>query len=471
MFKRVWILAFAAVLAGMVVSGCSDSDTTPPPQSTSRFRVVHGSPDAGPIDVYIGNSATPWLENLEYGQASTYLTHNTGTVTLTIFAAGTDPRLLPPYLTESFDLVAGASLTNLMAGLIKSGADEDKVRLLTYSDNFQNSFSSRVRVIHALVDAPNLRVSIGGTDQVLAESLSRWAETGREGEFYLSDVIQDIVVQGADKQITSFRAPALEVKKDYYFFLIGSIWDLSFPGQGFELLIVGPGGALTLEQNTPRYVRLVHTSPDGGQVDFWVAHGLGRWFGNHHVTSGLDYGDASTYHPVDDRQVLIELYEAGADPDLVQPKFSQSVYIHDEAPSTTVFAAGLAASQDPEEMFRMFELADTFGVHRVGDLDARVVHACSNLDTLKVDFDDDSGIKATAGRFDGNIEGRFSLPGDMKLNMTVLDGASLVDVFTTPAMSPSSDFYLILTGIKDGSTGFSLLSVNEDGSQGFTSPN
>ena len=211
MFKRTLVLAVAVVLAGVIIAGCSNSDTESPPSASSKIRVVHASPDAGAVDVYIGTSATPWLEGLEYGQASTYLSRGTGTVTLVIIEAGADPLLLlPPYVSETVDMAAGASLTSLMTGLVQSGADEDKVRLITYSDNFQNTPTARARVVHAGSDAPNLTVSIGATGQVLADDLARWAESGRAGNVYEAGMIQDIVVQAAGNQITSFRAPALE---------------------------------------------------------------------------------------------------------------------------------------------------------------------------------------------------------------------------------------------------------------------
>ena len=471
MFKRVLILAVAALLAGLVVAGCSSDDTEAPPEATVKIRVVNASPDGGAIDVYIDNSATPWLENLEYGQASTYLSRGTGTVDLVIFEAGADPQLLPPYVTESIELAAGASLTSLVAGLVQSGDAEDKVRLITYSDNFQNSPTARARVVHAGADAPNLRVTIGETGQVLADNLERWAETGRAGVVYDAGVIQDVVVQAPDNQITSFRAPALEAKKDYYFFLIGKIFGPILTTEPFELLIVGPGGALPLETIESRKIRVVHASPDVGTVDYYVAFGLGDRFHRTLMKDKVAYGDATVYGKMWIRQIFIEMYSVGADPDMTAPLFSQSVYIHDEAPSTTIFSAGLAASTDTEETLRLFSLADDFGVTISGTLPAIIVHACANLDTLKVDFGDDGSIEATAGRFAGNTEGSIGLLADTKLTMVVNDSAGVVDVFATPAMAADKQFYLILTGIKDGAPEFSLLSLNQDESLGFTAPN
>ena len=470
MFKRVLILAFAALLAGLVVAGCSSDDSEAPPEATVKIRVVNASPDGGAIDVYIGTTADLWLENLEYGKASTYLSRGTGTVDLIIYEAGADPLLLPAYVIESVELAAGASLTSLVAGLVQSGDDADKVRLITYSDNFQNSPTARARVVHAGSDAPNLMVSIGQTGQVLGNNLERWAESGRAGNVYDAGVTQDIVVQATGNQITSFRAPELEAKKDYYFILIGLISGDPLTNEPFDLLIVGPGGTVPLETTESRKIRLVHASPDVGVVDYYVAWGLGDSFRRTLVKDKVAYGDATVYGEMWIRQVIIEMYSVGADPDLVAPLFSQSVHIYDIAPSTTAFAAGLANTTDTEETLRIFSLADDFGVTITGTLPAIVVHACPNLESLAVDFGDDGTVEAMADRFAGNTEGSIGLPADTKRPMVVTNKSGLVDVFTTPAMAENKQFYLILTGIKGSAPVFSLLSVNQDGSQGFTVP-
>jgi len=474
MFKRTLVLAVAVALVGLVVAGCSSSDSTPPPAATTKIRVVHASPDAGAVDVYIDTSATPWLENLEYGQASTYLSRGTGTVTLVFHEAGADPGATPVFTSDPIDMTAGSSLTVLASGLVQSSADEDKFRLIIYHDNFQNSLTARAQVVHAGSDAPTVTVTIGATGQVLALGLARWAETSRTGNVYEPGMIQDIVVQAADSQITSFRAPELEAKKDYYFFLIGLISGPGSATKALDLLIVGPGGALALETIEPRGFRLVHSSPDVEAVDSFMAFGFGDRFQRILMKDNMIYGDAGPYSQLGIRQVFVEMYSVGTDPDMAQPLFSQTVYIHDEAVSTTAFAAGLAASHESDGTLRIFSLADSFGVTPGAFLPAQIVHACANLDSLKVDFGDDGTIETKVGRFAGNNEGWISLPADREVTMVVREGATgttVVDIFTIPDMATDKKFYLILTGLKDESPEFSLLSVTNEQSLGFTSPN
>jgi hypothetical protein len=472
MCKRITVLGLAVVLAGLVMAGCSSNDSTPPPSSTAKIRVVHTSPDAGPIDVYIGTSVTPWLEDIPYAMASTYLSRSSGTITLVIRQAGADPATDPGIESDPISMASGASLTVVAAGLVNSQDDQDKFRLITYNDTFQNSPSARARVVHTGSDAPTLTVSVGATGQILAANLARWADSGQGGNVYEAGEAQDIVVQAEDNQIKTFRAPELEPQKVYYFFLVGQISSTSPTTKVFDLLIVGPGGVVPLERTESREVRVIHVAPDLGPVDCYIAWGMGIHFYRTMMQDNMAYGGVAVYGPLFIRQVNIEMYSVGADPDQTEPLVSESVYIHDEAPSTTAFAAGLAGSVEPDDEFRMFSVADSFATPPAGMTQARVVHTAVNLAELGVKFGDDPRFEAVMDRFEANPEGSFSLTADTGLAMEVYEGTSsiLVDEFTTPQMPSDKQNYLVLTGIKDGSPGFSLLWVTQDGAQGFTAP-
>ena len=70
------------------------------------------------MDIYIGTSVTPWLEDVDYGMATVYLSRGTGTVVLTVRQADADPSTDPGIQSDPIDLAAGASLTILVTGQV-----------------------------------------------------------------------------------------------------------------------------------------------------------------------------------------------------------------------------------------------------------------------------------------------------------------------------------------------------------------
>src|ERR671911_1517149 len=64
-------------------------DLTPPAQGNSKLRVVHASPDAGPVDVLPAGGA-PLVSGLQFPNASPYAQVPAGTYTLNVNAAGTN---------------------------------------------------------------------------------------------------------------------------------------------------------------------------------------------------------------------------------------------------------------------------------------------------------------------------------------------------------------------------------------------
>ena len=64
-------------------------DLTPPDQGNSKLRVIHASPDAGPVDVVPAGGA-PLVSGLQFPNASPYAQVPAGTYTLNVNAAGTN---------------------------------------------------------------------------------------------------------------------------------------------------------------------------------------------------------------------------------------------------------------------------------------------------------------------------------------------------------------------------------------------
>jgi len=81
--------AVGLVSDGSLRAQVYQDDLTPPAQGNSKLRVVHASPDAGPVDVVPAGGA-PLVSGLQFPNASPYAQVPAGTYTLNVNAAGTN---------------------------------------------------------------------------------------------------------------------------------------------------------------------------------------------------------------------------------------------------------------------------------------------------------------------------------------------------------------------------------------------
>jgi hypothetical protein len=81
--------AVGLVSDGSLRAQVYQDDLTPPAQGNSKLRVVHASPDAGPVDVVPAGGA-PLVGWLQFPNASPYAQVPAGTYTLNVNAAGTN---------------------------------------------------------------------------------------------------------------------------------------------------------------------------------------------------------------------------------------------------------------------------------------------------------------------------------------------------------------------------------------------
>lgn len=101
----------------------TDDNTLPSPATSAKVRVVHLSPTAGPVDVFVTATgadlaaATPTLSGVAYQTASAYLTLAAGTYQVRVVPAGTAPanRAAAVAITAALPLTAGTIRTVVAA--------------------------------------------------------------------------------------------------------------------------------------------------------------------------------------------------------------------------------------------------------------------------------------------------------------------------------------------------------------------
>ena len=139
------LFAFAAVLPAAAA-------TT---QNDAMVRVVHASPDAGTVDVYVDGSKL--LSNFAFGTITDYVSVAAGSHNIQVAPAG--KGVSAAVITQSVSVVAGMAYTVAAIGTTASG-----FALTAFVDNNQISDGtmSKVRVYHLSPDAGPVDVAAGG---------------------------------------------------------------------------------------------------------------------------------------------------------------------------------------------------------------------------------------------------------------------------------------------------------------------
>jgi hypothetical protein len=468
-------LAAALGLTALVAACDDDPLVQPPDNGTAEIRVIHGSPDAPMVDIYVEGSATPVFEDLAYGDASAYATVDAGTYNVQIRAAGADPASAPVFETGNITLQTGDDFTALAAGLLSSMDPADQFRVLPLYEDFVTPAGGNavVRVVHASPDAPTVDIDVlnDGSSEIV--DLERFEDTGSMGIELPGGSPLLIGILANDALVTTFTTPPLAEGTEYYLIADGLVGQADpTAADAFKLLAVDENGsAAFIEQNGPDAgsvrLRAVHASPDAPSVDVYV-EGVAT-----PIITALSYGAASLYFPVDPGTYNVQLrahpstdadpiaYETGP----VELAANQTV---------TAVASGFLTSNDPADEFRILPLIEDFGAG-TGAL-VRIVHAGPDAPSVDIDVGDDgtSEIEDLERFADTGMTG-IGLPAGESLQIGIrVAGGDRVTAFTTPEL-PADDLFVIATGslvepARD-EDGFSLLVVGPEGSLGFIKQN
>jgi hypothetical protein len=152
---RTALLGLTVVLAG-AVGGCGGGDDSP---SNARLRVLHASPDAPNVDVYLDNSVI--LSNVPYPTVSSYLTLAAGTHNIKINAAGTQ--------TTVINVTPNLAKDNAYTAIAANFVSQIQPLLATDESSSAPSGQVRLRVIHAAPDAGPVDILVN--DKIVLSSV------------------------------------------------------------------------------------------------------------------------------------------------------------------------------------------------------------------------------------------------------------------------------------------------------------
>ena len=205
--------AFIAALVAAIglISGWSALSASAQ-ESDARVRVLHGSPDAPPVDVFVdGNKVIP---NLAFGSITDYVTLPAGAHNVKVFPAPSDGTGTP-VIEADLTLEAGKDYTVAAANVLAS------IEPVVYVDNNAAPAAGKghVRVIHLSPDAPAVDIFAEGAGVVVPNLAFKAASD----YLPLDAATYNIQVRVADTVTVALNVGAVPVEagKVYTVFAIG----------------------------------------------------------------------------------------------------------------------------------------------------------------------------------------------------------------------------------------------------------
>jgi hypothetical protein len=130
-------------------------------QDEARVRVLHASPDAPAVDIYIDDAIVDGWTNVPFGTLSDYMNVPGGSYNIKVYATG-DTSM--PVIDFDADVEAGMSYTVAAMNPLES------IDYAVFSDNPSLEYeTAMVRVVHLSPDAPNVDVAPDGAEAVVSD--------------------------------------------------------------------------------------------------------------------------------------------------------------------------------------------------------------------------------------------------------------------------------------------------------------
>lgn len=154
------IAALAAAFVSLAPRGAAANDT-------GRVRVMHASPDAPAVDIFVDGAKA--VTALAFPTNTGYVTLPAGGHTVEVFVSPSDGTG-DPVLEAILDVQAGKDYTVLAVGTLAGGT----LGLEVFEDNNATpaAGNAHIRLIHASPDAPAVKVAVAGTDTYVFQGVA-----------------------------------------------------------------------------------------------------------------------------------------------------------------------------------------------------------------------------------------------------------------------------------------------------------
>ncbi len=227
-------------------------EATPPAANEALVRVVHTSPDAPPVDVYVNGTLA--FTALAFGAASDAVPLPAGDHQVQVTPSGGAPA--DAVIDATLTLEAGTTYQVAATGLLA----EIEAQVYEVDRNPLGTGQARVRVVHASPDAPAVDIALAGGDVLIAETSFPEASDYIEVEAG----VYDLEVRPAGTTDVALPLAGVEFAAGFVYdvFAVGQVADGTLSALPLSIAARADCAAiLGIGEEGDACVRVVHASP------------------------------------------------------------------------------------------------------------------------------------------------------------------------------------------------------------------
>lgn len=243
------------------------------PVSKAKVQIIHNSPNAGAVDIYINDALS--FNDFAFRTATAFTEVNAGVTQRVAIAPGSSSNAEEALVTYELVFDANQNYIAVASGEL-NGSGQTAFSLYAYPSartKAADTNNTDVIVFHGSTDAPAVDVTAGGGSPLLLDNLNY----GSYGTGYISLPNNDYSVEvrndAGTAVVKSYEAPlkSLNLKGAAITVLASGYLNPANNAPAFGLFAATPaGGALIALPVSKAKIQIVHISPNADSVDVYL---------------------------------------------------------------------------------------------------------------------------------------------------------------------------------------------------------
>lgn len=410
---------------------------------TARVRVLHLSPDAPGVDIFVEGVSKAVVAGLEFPEGTPYLEVPADTYTFDVApaGAGADAAVLT---IEDLELAEGGSYTAVAYGEL------DEISALALADDYENvpAGDIRVRAVHAAAGVGEVDIW-NVTDPTKPTPLYEDLDFGDAGDAL--DVPAGAYSLGIDTDDDAvpdltFDLPELEAGT------VANVFAVADEGDVFLLAQLPDGATARIDPRQTAHLRVLHLSPNAPAVDVFLNEAAAP------AVAGLEFPEGTPYLSVPAASYDVDVAPSGASAD------DAVLSVDDLELSADTYYTAVAIGEVAD--LSALPLVDDYADLDDGSIRVRAIHAApavgevdlwnipSSGEPAPLWTDVDFGVAGDAldlpaGAYTIGVDVDDDLTPDLTFELPELDAGSFANVFATN--DDDGDVFLLVQ-LRDGTT-------------------